>query len=68
MDNHWILKKRKNKFPKNFILDTYEDHRMAMAFSPLASELNLKVNNPEVVKKSYPNFWNDLLKVGYDIT
>ena len=68
MDNHWILKKRKNKFPKNLILDTYEDHRMAMAFSPLASELNLKVNNPEVVKKSYPNFWKDLLKVGYEIT
>ena len=47
---------------------TYKDHRMAMAFAPLASEIDITINNPEVVKKSYPMFWDDMKKVGYSIT
>lgn len=40
---------------------TYEDHRMAMSFAPLALILDdLNINNPNVVKKSYPDFWNDM--------
>ncbi len=40
---------------------TYQDHRMAMAFAPLALAVGeVQVNDPDVVKKSYPNFWNDL--------
>lgn len=50
------------------VIDTYEDHRMAMAFAPCAMKLsNLKVNHPEVVSKSYPAYWDDLEKAGYKI-
>lgn len=40
--------------------DTYKDHRMAMSLSALSVVADIKINNPEVVSKSYPNFWNDL--------
>ena len=47
-------------------IDTYEDHRMAMAFAPAALKLGtLTINNPHVVSKSYPNFWNDLASLGF---
>jgi len=47
-------------------IDTYEDHRMAMAFAPAAMLFpGLKINNPEVVSKSYPHFWDDLRSAGY---
>jgi 3-phosphoshikimate 1-carboxyvinyltransferase len=49
-------------------IDTYEDHRMAMAFAPVAVALGIvRINNPEVVSKSYPSFWNDLKSCGFDI-
>lgn len=50
-------------------VDTYEDHRMAMAFAPAAIRLKeLRINNPEVVSKSYPHYWEDLGKAGFFIT
>lgn len=50
-------------------IDTYEDHRMAMAFAPLAmTRGNIRINNPEVVTKSYPSFWDDLRAAGFCIT
>ena len=49
-------------------IDTYEDHRMAMAFAPLAFKFpQIEINNPEVVSKSYPHYWEDLKKVGFEI-
>jgi 3-phosphoshikimate 1-carboxyvinyltransferase len=42
---------------------TYKDHRMAMAFAPLALLYPLSIENPEVVEKSYPHFWEDMAKV-----
>lgn len=49
-------------------IDTYQDHRMAMAFAPLALTLGeIRINNPEVVSKSYPRYWDDLLKAGFTI-
>lgn len=45
--------------------DTYEDHRMAMAFAPLALQQPIRVNEPEVVVKSYPDFWKDLESLGF---
>ena len=54
--------------PTNEAIDTYEDHRMAMAFAPIAFKLpSLTINNPEVVTKSYPHFWEDLKSVGFEI-
>ena len=46
------------------IINTYEDHRMAMAFAPLALISPFKVREPDVVRKSYPSFWDDLASVG----
>ena len=49
-------------------VDTYEDHRMAMAFAPLALSLgSVRINNPSVVSKSYPHYWDDLRKAGFTI-
>ena len=49
-------------------IDTYEDHRMAMAFAPAALKFGaIRVNNPEVVSKSYPRYWDDLRSVGFQI-
>ena len=47
-------------------IKTYSDHRMAMAFAPVAIKFPfIEVENPEVVTKSYPTFWTDLQKVGF---
>lgn len=48
-------------------ITTYQDHRMAMAFAPLALKMKLQINNAEVVSKSYPKFWQDLEKIGFRI-
>ncbi len=53
---------------ENAALDTYDDHRMAMAMAPCALRLGaLRINNPQVVSKSYPHFWRDLYAAGYGI-
>ena len=49
------------------VIETYNDHRMAMSFAPLSLKVPLKINNPEVVTKSYINFWNDLESLGFNI-
>ncbi len=48
--------------------DTYHDHRMAMALAPLALDHAVRINAPEVVEKSYPDFYRDLEKVGLSVT
>lgn len=45
-------------------IETYQDHRMAMAFAPLAFRQKLRIKNAEVVSKSYPGFWEDLKVIG----
>ena len=64
-NDEWILEKRNNKLPKKLIINTYKDHRVAMSFASLSSKLELVIRDPEVVNKSYPNFWNDLESIGY---
>ncbi|MBQ8046949.1 MAG: 3-phosphoshikimate 1-carboxyvinyltransferase [Prevotella sp.] len=50
------------------VFDTYDDHRMALSLAPLAMKYgSVIINNPEVVTKSYPDFWNDLGKAGFNI-
>lgn len=46
---------------------TYKDHRMAMAFAPLALKHTVLIENPDVVVKSYPSFWDDLKLAGFEI-
>jgi 3-phosphoshikimate 1-carboxyvinyltransferase len=49
-------------------IDTYEDHRMALAFAPAAFRIRgLKINQPQVVSKSYPRYWDDLEAAGFCI-
>lgn len=48
-------------------VDTYNDHRMAMAFGPLALKVDFTVNDAEVVSKSYPDFWSDLKTLGFPV-
>jgi 3-phosphoshikimate 1-carboxyvinyltransferase len=49
------------------IIKTYQDHRMAMAFAPLAIKMPLTIANAEVVSKSYPAFWSDLKSLGFQV-
>lgn len=50
------------------VFNTYNDHRMAMAFAPVAIYIpGIVINNPEVVSKSYPQFWEHLAKAGFSI-
>lgn len=49
-------------------IDTYEDHRMALAFAPYAIKHNgLVINNPQVVTKSYPHYWDHLRQAGFKV-
>lgn len=52
---------------QNVSIDTYNDHRMAMAFAPLALKTSIIINDAMVVTKSYPDFWNDLEQLSFQI-
>jgi 3-phosphoshikimate 1-carboxyvinyltransferase len=54
--------------PERIFVSTYEDHRMAMAFAPLALLINeVEIENAQVVEKSYPAFWKDLERVNFEV-
>ncbi len=54
--------------PEHITIATYEDHRMAMAFAPLALVIaNVEIEEAEVVNKSYPAFWDDFAKAGFEV-
>ncbi len=53
----------------NPVIETYHDHRMALAFAPMTlAGTALQINDPLVVTKSYPGFWSDLKKIGFSIS
>lgn len=53
----------------NPVIKTYHDHRMALAFAPMAlAGLPMQIDDPMVVTKSYPGFWDDLRKIGFDVS
>jgi 3-phosphoshikimate 1-carboxyvinyltransferase len=52
----------------NVKIATYNDHRMAMAFAPLASKVPIIIADANVVSKSYPDFWTDMEKLGYKVS
>ena len=52
----------------NVKIATYNDHRMAMAFAPLALKVPIIIENAEVVSKSYPDFWVDMRKLGFSVS
>lgn len=53
--------------PEGALIKTYDDHRMAMAFAPLAVSVPIIIENAEVVSKSYPAFWQDLKAIGFNV-
>ncbi len=59
---HLAAQKRLNE---GVSVETYKDHRMAMAFAPLALKVPLHIQEADVVSKSYPGFWKDLEKLGF---
>jgi 3-phosphoshikimate 1-carboxyvinyltransferase len=64
-----VVKKELEKLNSSKIIQTYTDHRMAMSFAPLCLKFGeLQITNAEVVNKSYPNFWDDLIKGGFIIS
>lgn len=59
----------KPKPASEIAIETYQDHRMAMTFAPLALRFGaIRINNPDVVNKSYPSFWEHMQQVGFKIT
>lgn len=68
VDNESIeIFKSKNKVNKSHVIKTYNDHRMALAFAPLSVIYPLEIYNPQVVSKSFPEFWNILEKLNFSI-
>ena len=66
--DHSLVLKAGEEINSGVAVDTYNDHRMAMAFAPLALKTTLFINDAGVVSKSYPDFWTDLKTLGYSIT
>lgn len=56
-----------SKINENIAIKTYNDHRMAMAFAPLALRVPIQIDNAEVVTKSYQKFWADMEQIGIKI-
>ena len=65
-DDHLSLSPS-NQIKRKVRVATYQDHRMAMAFAPLALKTELVIEEAEVVSKSYPEFWDDLKTLGFSI-
>jgi len=61
--NETLLLKSSKKINENISIATYDDHRMAMAFAPLAIKVSIEIEESNVVSKSYPTFWEDFNKV-----
>jgi len=66
-ENSLRLSPREHPINPEVYIDTYRDHRMAMAFAPLVVKVPIGIVNPDVVTKSYPNFWNHLTEVGVTV-
>ena len=64
--DHWRVIPA-TKLPQKAFFNTYKDHRMAMAFAPLATLMDVEIENPSVVRKSYPRFWDDMQLLGFEI-
>lgn len=66
--NETLHLKASTKIKENIAIATYNDHRMAMAFAPLALRVPIKINDANVVTKSYRSFWKDMQQIGIKLT
>ena len=64
----WILTPAQNRKFESLSFNTYLDHRMAMAFAPLATLADVTIEDPAVTRKSYPKFWEDIKGFGFKTT
>lgn len=62
--NDSLVLERSERINNNIEIETYNDHRMAMAFAPLALKVSVIIKNAGVVSKSYPAFWDDFKSIG----
>ena len=62
-----IYFKGDQKLNNNIIISTYQDHRMALSFATLAVIIDISIEHPNVVSKSFPNYWEDLKTLGFKI-
>lgn len=62
---NWCLEAAEMSFLENEEFEVFDDHRIAMSLAPLALVSPIIIKNPEVVKKSYPTFWEHLSQVGF---
>lgn len=67
-DEWWLTPMPEGDLPETVAIQTYGDHRMAMGFAPLATRTRLVIQDPLVVRKSYPGFWEDMKSVGFETT
>ncbi len=68
-NEHYTIDCSGKFIPERMFVNTYDDHRMAMAFAPLALMIpELEVEDAKVVEKSYPAFWTDLETVGFVVS
>jgi 3-phosphoshikimate 1-carboxyvinyltransferase len=65
--NDSLTLEQSSEIKENITIKTYQDHRMAMAFAPLALRVPLVIEEAEVVSKSYPTFWEDLKTIGFEV-
>ncbi len=67
---YWDGSHKAEQGSRQLVFDTYDDHRMAMALAPvcLRTAGPIQINNPQVVSKSYPRFWEDLKRVGHTLS
>jgi len=63
----WKLNSSSFTAKEGIEIETYEDHRMAMGFAPLALKTGIEIKDIEVVNKSYPSFWQDLKSFGFEL-
>lgn len=66
--NNSLHLRNKSTLKPNIVIDTYQDHRMAMSFACLSMINPILIKDPMVVTKSYKNFWTDLEKLGFRIS
>ena len=67
MNNHWQLDASEFRLQEDTLFDSYNDHRMAMCIAPLSLLKPIRIADHTVVKKSYPHFWEDIDRMGFQI-
>jgi 3-phosphoshikimate 1-carboxyvinyltransferase len=65
--NESLHLEKSSKINQHISIKTYNDHRMAMAFAPLALKVPIKILNAEVVTKSFQKFWDDMQQIGIEV-